>query len=95
MQANPSRHLVLCDSRYPGGRGLLVAWDCNPERLDGFSEFLFRSGSEFVIQRSHPGIPHCDQVAILNADEARDTYRGLRTKLLREPDAFAPCPRRS
>jgi hypothetical protein len=89
MSNGRPRRVVLRDSRYPGGCGLLLAWDCDHERLNGFGRFLFRTGREFVIQSTDPRIPFIDQVSMVDDDKARAMYQRLSVKVIPEDNAFA------
>jgi hypothetical protein len=93
MPNMPSRQIVLHDPRYPGGCGLLLAWDCDHDALNGFGRFLFRTGRQFVIQSSDPRIPVADQIVIIDAHDARTLYQRLSAKVIPKDDAFAHLSR--
>lgn len=84
----PPRRAIMQGDHFPGGRGLLLAWDCRTWRNNESSSFLFRAGDAFVLLHSYPGREKA-QVRLVDVDEARGIFNRFRMQVVDPDEAFA------
>lgn len=79
------RPVVIEDSRFPDGKGLLLAWECELSNGREWSRYLFSSARRFFVHRHEAEAPRQHQFLELTLDQATNLSDRMTVQMLPLP----------